>query len=145
MAKNDNIIDFLGDVADAIREKKGTAEPIAAQDFADEIKSIETDGMRYFDVRGFDVNEFCTLSSLWKVYVNTWIVTPAATMACRESGPIGAIAIDNRKINIFDGGTLVPILDWAKNAGFDFEATYPEITEEEFYDLTWEAPEEPVG
>ena len=51
MAKNDNIIDFLGDVADAIREKKGTAEPIAAQNFADEIKSIETDGMRYFGIR----------------------------------------------------------------------------------------------
>ena len=64
MAKNDNIIDFLGDVADAIREKKGITEPIAAQNFADEIKSIETDGMRYFDVRGFGPNESWTLGSL---------------------------------------------------------------------------------
>lgn len=141
MAKNDNIIDFLGDVADAIREKKGTTEPIAAQDFSSEIKSIETDGMRYFDVRGFDADEFWTFGSLWKIYFNTWIVAPAATMGCSDLPSIGAIAIDNRKINIFEGGTLVPILDWAKNAGFDFEATYPEITEEEFYDLTWEAPE----
>lgn len=44
MAKNDNIIDFLGDVADAIREKKGISEPIAAQNFADEIKDIKAGG-----------------------------------------------------------------------------------------------------
>ena len=40
MAKNDNLIDFLTDVANAIREKKGTSDPINAQDFADEIKSV---------------------------------------------------------------------------------------------------------
>lgn len=68
MAKNDNIIDFLGDVADAIREKKGISEPIAAQDFADEIKNIETDGMRYFDVRGFDRSPSELCSSLAKVH-----------------------------------------------------------------------------
>lgn len=39
MAKTDNLIDFLKDIADAIREKKGTNDPINAQDFADEIKS----------------------------------------------------------------------------------------------------------
>lgn len=44
MAKNDNLTDFLTDVADAIREKKGTTEPINPQDFASEIASIESGG-----------------------------------------------------------------------------------------------------
>lgn len=44
MAKNNNLTDFLVDVADAIREKKGTSEPINPQDFSSEIASIETGG-----------------------------------------------------------------------------------------------------
>lgn len=44
MAKNNNISDFLKDVADAIRTKKGTTDLINPQDFSEEIKSIETGG-----------------------------------------------------------------------------------------------------
>lgn len=44
MAKNNNLGDFLTDLADAIREKKGTTGPINAQDFASEIASIEGGG-----------------------------------------------------------------------------------------------------
>ena len=44
MATNNNLTDLLQDVADAIREKKGTSELINPQDFAKEIKSIEGDG-----------------------------------------------------------------------------------------------------
>lgn len=44
MAKNDNLSDFMADIADAIRAKKGTSEPINAQDFSAEIASIETGG-----------------------------------------------------------------------------------------------------
>lgn len=44
MAKNDNLKDFLTDVADAIREKKGTTEKINAQNFSEEIRSIESGG-----------------------------------------------------------------------------------------------------
>jgi hypothetical protein len=44
MAKNDNLGDFLTDIANAIREKKGTSGPINAQDFSGEIASIETGG-----------------------------------------------------------------------------------------------------
>ena len=68
MAKTDNLIDFLEDIADGIREKKGTTDPINAQDFRSEIDSIETDGMRYFDVRGFDRGEHELCSSLAKAY-----------------------------------------------------------------------------
>lgn len=44
MAKNDNLTDFLTDVADAIRAKKGTTDKINPQDFAAEIASIEGGG-----------------------------------------------------------------------------------------------------
>ena len=43
MAKNDNLKDFLTDVADAIRAKKGTEDKINPQDFSAEIASIEAD------------------------------------------------------------------------------------------------------
>lgn len=42
MAKNNNLTDYLVDVADAIRKKKGTTELINPQDFASEIVSIES-------------------------------------------------------------------------------------------------------
>lgn len=44
MAKNNNLTDFLTDIADAIRTKKGTSDPINAQNFASEIESITTGG-----------------------------------------------------------------------------------------------------
>lgn len=44
MAKTDNLKDFLTDVADAIRTKKGTTAKINPQDFSAEIASIETGG-----------------------------------------------------------------------------------------------------
>ena len=44
MAKNDNLGDFLKDVADSIRTKTQTSELINAQDFSDKILSIQTGG-----------------------------------------------------------------------------------------------------
>lgn len=44
MAKNDNLTDFLTDIADAIRQKKGTQNKINPQDFASEISSISSGG-----------------------------------------------------------------------------------------------------
>ena len=44
MAKNDNLKDFLTDVADAIRAKKGTSDKINPQDFSSEIASIQSGG-----------------------------------------------------------------------------------------------------
>lgn len=42
MAKNNNLTDFLTDIATAIRTKKGTSALINPQDFSSEIASIET-------------------------------------------------------------------------------------------------------
>ena len=44
MAKTDNLTDFLTDIADAIRDKKGTTGAINPQDFSSEIASIESGG-----------------------------------------------------------------------------------------------------
>lgn len=44
MSKENNLTDFLTDVADAIREKKGSSEKINPQDFSEEIRSIESGG-----------------------------------------------------------------------------------------------------
>lgn len=44
MGKNNNLHDFLVDVADAIREKKGTSEPINPQEFSNEIRTIASGG-----------------------------------------------------------------------------------------------------
>lgn len=42
MSKANNLADFLTDVANAIRNKKGTSGKIAAQNFSSEIASIAT-------------------------------------------------------------------------------------------------------
>lgn len=44
MSKQDNLTDFLTDVADAIREKKGSSEKINPQNFSEEIRSIKSGG-----------------------------------------------------------------------------------------------------
>lgn len=58
MAKNDNLTDFLTDVANAIREKKGTTDKINPQDFSAEIASIESGGGEVVSKAPNDVNFF---------------------------------------------------------------------------------------
>ena len=44
MSKTDNLTDFLTDIANAIREKKGTTEKINPQDFSTEIANLSSGG-----------------------------------------------------------------------------------------------------
>ena len=150
MAKNDNIIDFLGDVADAIREKKETTDPIAAQDFADEIKSIETDGMRYFDMRMVHDNGdtppdpivYCTfLTKGFDRNTKNCVIRPEADLSV-------AFAIEPDR-EIYDLGKTDTLWNYINyrlsEEGYDYRLEdFPEITKEEFYDLTWESPEQPI-
>ena len=78
MAKNNNLTDFLTDVADAIRTKKGTTTKINPQDFSSEIASIPTGGgsattskssVNFYDYDGtllhsYSKDEFLALSAL---------------------------------------------------------------------------------
>lgn len=76
MAKNDNLKDFLTDVADAIREKKGTTDLINPQDFSAEIASIQSGGgavaandVTFYDYDGtilhsYTKDEFLALTEL---------------------------------------------------------------------------------
>lgn len=52
MSKADNLHDFLQDVSDAIKEKKGSTEPINAQSFSEEIRNLPSGG----EVAVFDKN-----------------------------------------------------------------------------------------
>ena len=65
-----NLRKFLKDIADAIREKKGTSELIKPIDFAEEIKGITAGGsgesgdssnLEYLDVSGIDVPDEITM------------------------------------------------------------------------------------
>ena len=56
MAKTDNLTDFLTDIADAIRDKKGTTGAINPQDFSSEIASIESGGGAVTSASVSDVN-----------------------------------------------------------------------------------------
>ena len=61
MARVDNLSNFLSDVADAIRTKKGTEETIQASDFDTEIASIES---------GADISEYFKSTTNYSPFSN---------------------------------------------------------------------------
>lgn len=61
MAKNNNLQDFVTDIADAIREKKGTEDKINPQDFADEIRDIHEE----VDMFGLSTIGFTKVKDAW--------------------------------------------------------------------------------
>lgn len=64
MARTDNLSNFLTDVADSIREKKGTTELIPASEFDTEIDSISS---------GVDINDYFVHQSNVLVGLARWI------------------------------------------------------------------------
>lgn len=62
MAKDNNIQDFLTDVADAIREKKGTTDLINPQDFSSEIANFKGGGVD-FAVLGYGNDEISQIQA----------------------------------------------------------------------------------
>ena len=71
MAKNNNLQDFLTDVANSIRTKIGTTDPINAQDFSDKILSIQTGGGENTLKKLIDARK--SSSYLFKEYTGTSI------------------------------------------------------------------------
>lgn len=93
MAKNDNLKDFLTDLADAIREKKGTSNPINPQDFTSEIASIETGGggeatvVTSKDVNFYDYDGTLLHSYTWNQAMSLTELPPLPTqkgLICQE-------------------------------------------------------------
>jgi hypothetical protein len=73
MAKTNNLTDFLKDLADGIRAKKGISGAINPQDFRSEIESIETGENKNqgnFDVMHIDVGS--VIGSNCKLYFGTY-------------------------------------------------------------------------
>lgn len=58
MSRTNNLDDFLTDVADAIREKKGTNDLINPQDFSSEIASIQSGSKNQWEEIGYDGTPF---------------------------------------------------------------------------------------
>lgn len=149
MAKNDNLVHYLTDIANAIREKNGTNDPINAQDFADEIKNGGNSGggsaskWKYYDCLGDEKDESGYIShGTWMAdnvkvmdsVTGNLMIAPEAYIDSDEPNTIVAVAYDMNK-RVYVDGKWVPfeelITAWE---GIDFSA-HPEITEEEFYNI----------
>ena len=156
MAKNDNLTDFMVDLADGIRAKKGTTEPINPQDFRKEIESIsggESD-IEYIDVSSVDNDtqrqlwdialevkieadddslEYFGLMSMMQVTTDYVGLRRTRAISINTKSPIRIKIGDNE---ITDWNTLLSMLP------IDF-AALPRLTKEEFY--TIEKPKYKAG
>ena len=92
MSKQDNVHDFLTDIAEAIRKKKGTTEPINAQNFSEEIRGIESGGgivpCEFKDVNFYDYEGTILYSYTWDEFVAKNEMPPLPThhehLICQE-------------------------------------------------------------
>lgn len=93
MSKQDNLQDYLTDIADAIREKKGTTEAINAQNFSEEIRGIEGGGggiptAEWNDVNFYDYEGTILYSYSWDEFVAKNEMPPLPThhegLTCQE-------------------------------------------------------------
>lgn len=66
MSKTDNLKDYLTDIADAVRSKKGTSDPINAQDLSEEIRNLPESGGKWAVDFGEEIasNNSYTLNAL---------------------------------------------------------------------------------
>lgn len=73
MAKTDNFEDFLVDLANTIREKKGTTDLINPQDFSTEILSIQTGGSDEYGQSYYKIIDGSYLRNLFVSNFNLWV------------------------------------------------------------------------
>ena len=109
MARIDTLNNFLTDVADAIREKKGTTEEIPAANFDTEIESIPSGG-------GVDINDYFNLAPPKnKDTLASWIL---------EVPDVDTSALESAQ-NMFQNCsslTTIPLLDTSKVINMQFFA-----------------------
>ncbi|MBO7307930.1 MAG: hypothetical protein J6U59_07875 [Alistipes sp.] len=137
----------MNEIADAIREKKGTTEKIAPINFAEEIKSISAGGgesastIEYLDVSGIDETSAINLGSM-SVFIKykfnndktTYIAPPSlfgSSQAQDKRVVAITIALSEKIIYSNQEGTLGEFLSMM---GIDVDII-PRLTKEQFYDL----------
>jgi hypothetical protein len=146
MAKNNNLKDFVTDIADAIRAKKGTSDLINPQDFATEIEGISggsgesgDSSWRYFDTTSMGSSsvyalDVALLAKGENSDTNGVSITTAYGLIANNAQNIKvyAIAWDESATMIGAGGVLpgTAIVDMIKS-----QLGVPEITKEQFYSL----------
>lgn len=129
MARTTNLTDFLTDVADAIREKKGTQETIQASDFDTEIENLPSGGGQdiiidltklasetypYFDyaiveIKNIDMSSLTSTRSMFSM--------------CKNLKKVGQLDISNstNTSSMFSGCSnleTVPVLNASKSLTF---------------------------
>lgn len=133
--------EFRTEVADAIREKKGTTEPINPKDFAEEISTI-SDGNGgggnyvYFDISGLsdgDKKSFFNVASLAKLRLYGGLSIIPMSLSLLTDSPTTsylALAVDESAKILVNGkyATIGEMLYTGSGP-----ALPPRITEEEFY------------
>ena len=150
MAKNDNLTDYLTDLAEALRAKKGTTEPINPQDFRKEIESISGGGesggsnYEYYALTygwaqdlGFSFQMFSSLVKTTTSQVGEVIAPASLARVMNDNNDIRptAVAID-MSLMLGMAGQQMTIKDTILGGGTTEEALAKyRITKEEFYSL----------
>lgn len=145
MAKTDNLTDFLTDIADAIRAKKGTTNKINPQDFSAEIASISGSGggdssIGYLDVSGLDGDLYDYAISLAILGKKTGYILPTnlTNLLGGDTERFTAIAVDfAQECYVYELGSntlqLSQVLDVLGLT--DIFSSIPRLTKEQFYSL----------
>lgn len=162
MAKDNNLQDFLTDIADAIREKKGTTEKINPQDFATEIANLssgddsgsgsgEASTVEYLDVSGYGVQSreksaficgamYSRMNFDGKILIAPAIqgyVSAAGGDVMKLVGAIEAVSVNLKMKGVFaTGHELQTLEEFLTSDPFNIDLTsVPRITKEQFYNL----------
>lgn len=156
MAKDNNLQDFLTDIADAIREKKGTTEKINPQDFATEIANLSSGGgsgngsgtsgegsaLRYFDTSKMETNAITAVqyfSVILKGTINgsTYFIGAGTAMMTASSFTVSdCAAICTNAPMTFESGEILTFEEVCSKYNITNEMlAVGEITKEEFYNL----------
>ena len=151
MAKNNNLQDFLTDIANAIREKKGTTEKINPQDFAIEIANLtggeETSNVEYLDIRNIERKyDLVWLSYNTSLVINgNHMIAPIGLMMVAGTdyhefiNACAYVEIDlNSKRITVEGNQIVSTSEFITLSGLMTQEqldAIPRITKEEFYSL----------